>query len=119
MPPEKAAYLGNVRTVLLEIEDRLRRLSHELRPPVVEDLGLSAALALLAEGVHRRWGLPVIASISLERDLPASIENTDYRIVQETLTNAAKHADANHAEGSAAADESEGRLLDPRRRDRA
>jgi len=98
LPPEKAGHLGKVRDVLLEIEERLRNLSHDLRPPVLEDLGLSAALALLAQSVYNRWGLPVIVSVSLKGDLPAPIENTVYRIAQEALTNAAKHADANQAE---------------------
>jgi signal transduction histidine kinase len=98
LPPEKTTHLTKVRETLLEIENRLRNLSHELRPPVLDDVGLSAALALLAEGVSSRWGLPVIVSVGLKGDLPAAIENTVYRIAQEALTNAAKHAEANRAE---------------------
>ncbi len=98
LPPEKATHLAKIRDTLLEIENRLRNLSHELRPPVLDDVGLSAALALLAEGVSRRWGLPVIVSVALKGDLLAAIENTVYRVAQEALTNAAKHADASRAE---------------------
>jgi signal transduction histidine kinase len=98
LPEENATHLEKVRGLLIEIEDRLRNLSHELRPPVLDDLGLSAALALLADSVTKRWGLPVTISISLNGDLSASIENTVYRIVQEALTNVAKHAAANSAE---------------------
>jgi len=98
LPPEKTEQLGKVREVLTEIEERLRNLSHELRPPVLEDLGLSAALALLAQSVYSRFGLPVIVSVSLKGDLPAPIENTIYRVAQEALTNAARHAEADQAE---------------------
>jgi signal transduction histidine kinase len=98
LPPEKTTHLTTIRETLLEIENRLRNLSHELRPPVLDDVGLSAALALLAEGVSSRWGLPVIVTVGLKGDLPAAIENTVYRIAQEALTNAAKHADASRAE---------------------
>jgi signal transduction histidine kinase len=98
LPPEKTTHLTKIRQTLLEIEHRLRNLSHELRPPVLDDLGLSAALALMAQGVSSRWGLPVIVSVDLKGDLPAVIENTVYRSAQEALTNAAKHAGANRAE---------------------
>jgi signal transduction histidine kinase len=98
LPPEKVPHLAKVRELLIEIEDRLRNLSHELRPPVLDDLGLPAALDLLADGVSKRWGLPVAVSASLNGDVPASIENTVYRITQEALTNAAKHAGASCAE---------------------
>jgi signal transduction histidine kinase len=98
LPPEKAEHLGKVRDMLIEIEERLRNISHDLRPPVLEDLGLSAALALLAQSISSRWGLPVIVSVSLKGDLPAPIENTIYRIAQEALTNFANHAGADQAE---------------------
>ena len=98
LPAERTTHLSKIRETLLEIENRLRNLSHELRPPVLDDVGLSAALALLAEGVSSRWGLPVIVTVGLKGDLPAAIENTVYRIAQEALTNVAKHADANRAD---------------------
>lgn len=98
LPTENLAHLGRVRGLLSEIEERLRNLSHELRPPVLEDLGLPSALELLADGVSKRWGLPVSVSASVNGDVPATIENTVYRIAQEALTNAAKHAGANHVE---------------------
>ncbi|HEU4522914.1 MAG TPA: ATP-binding protein [Thermoanaerobaculia bacterium] len=97
-PPASAEHLSTVRTLLVDIETRLRNLSHELRPPVLEDLGLAAALELLAETVSKRWGLAVSVKVELKGDLPATIENTIYRIVQEALSNTAKHADARNVE---------------------
>src|SRR5437870_6340028 len=70
LPPEKTTHLTKIRETLLEIEDRLRNLSHELRPPVLDDLGLAAGLALMAQGVSSRWGLPVIVTVDLKGDLP-------------------------------------------------
>ena len=98
MPPANAAHLGAVRALLGEIEVRLRNLSHELRPTVLEDLGLATAIELLADSISKRWGLPVDVRIALHGDFPATIENTVYRIIQEALTNAAKHAGASQVE---------------------
>jgi len=98
LPAENAARFVRVRTLLGETEQRLRNLSHELRPPVLDDLGLKAALELLAVGVIQRWALSVKVLVSLKGDLPASIENTLYRICSEALTNVAKHAEASRAE---------------------
>jgi len=94
LPAEKAKQLASVKSLLNQIEERLRNLSHELRPPVLEDLGLFPALELLADGVSKRWGLPVTVTASLTEYVPATIETTVYRITQEALTNAAKHAKA-------------------------
>jgi len=65
---------------------------------VLDDLGLAAALSLMAQGVTSRWALPVIISVDVSGDMPGVIENTVYRIVQEALTNSAKHADATRAD---------------------
>ena len=100
VPAEKTQHLLKIRETLLQIEERLRNLSHELRPPVLDDLGLAAALSLMAQGVTSRWALPVIITVDVSGDLPGVVENTVYRIVQEALTNVAKHADASRADVS-------------------
>jgi len=94
LPEERVEHVTKVRTLLVEIEERLRNLSHDLRPTVLDDLGLAAALEMVADSINKRWALPVTVHISMNGDLPASIENTIYRIVQEALTNAAKHSGA-------------------------
>lgn len=98
VPPERATELRNVRGILDDVELRLRNLSHELRPPILDDLGLVSALEFLADSVSKRWGLPVRVQASLQGDLPVTIETTLYRVAQEALTNAAKHARAGEAE---------------------
>ena len=98
LPMEKGENIGRIRETLLQIEERLRNLSHELRPPVLDDLGLGAALSLMAQGVTSRWGLPVFITVDVSGDLRGVVENTVYRIVQEALINTAKHADASRVD---------------------
>lgn len=80
--------------LLDRIEEHLRRLSHELRPTILDDLGLFPAIEFLAQGVSRRMGLPITMEGSTEGRLPPLIETALYRIVQEALTNVTKHAQA-------------------------
>jgi signal transduction histidine kinase len=98
LPDDRATGIQAARELLGEIEQRLRGLAHELRPPILDDLGLLPALAFLAESVTKRWGVPVVIDAKVERPLPATIEATLYRIVQEALTNAGKHAKASRIE---------------------
>ncbi|MCA1689298.1 MAG: GAF domain-containing sensor histidine kinase, partial [Actinobacteria bacterium] len=77
---------------------RLRDLIAELRPAALDDLGLGPAIETLAERQAAAGGFTVSAEIvlpSTER-LPRETESTIYRVVQEALTNVAKHAGASH-----------------------
>jgi two-component system, NarL family, sensor histidine kinase UhpB len=94
LPPHSAQRLNNVRGLLDKIEEQLRHLSHELRPTILDDLGLRPALEFLADGVSRRTGLQIVVEGSPDVRLPTSAETALYRIVQEALTNVAKHAKA-------------------------
>jgi signal transduction histidine kinase len=98
LPDKQAIRFTKVRDLLGMIEDRLRTLSHELRPPMLEYLGLPPALEILAEGVSKRWGLPVTVNSTLTADVPTAVGITVYRVTQEALTNVAKHAEASRAE---------------------
>ncbi len=78
--------------------ENLRRTTRALRPIYLEDLGLVAALEMLARETSQNTGLPVDFSRSgTERRLPAEVELALYRMVQEALNNAARHAQAKHA----------------------
>lgn len=99
-PDEVPAAIQRARGMLDNIGERLRDLSHELRPPILDDLGLVPALEFLADGVSKRWGLPVTVEATAGRNLPAMIEATLYRVTQEALTNVARHARATRAEVS-------------------
>ncbi|WP_281647973.1 cache domain-containing protein [Parendozoicomonas sp. Alg238-R29] len=73
----------------------VRRVSHDLRPIVLDDLGLEAALRNMLDDLAERTDLQVHSSIHLpEQRLPDVIEITLYRVVQEALTNIEKHAGA-------------------------
>ena len=74
--------------------EKRARLSDELRPTVLGDLGLKPALEFLAEGVSKRTKQRITVEGFKGERLPASIETALYRIVQEALNNAAKHARA-------------------------
>ncbi|TMA40563.1 MAG: hypothetical protein E6J81_19745 [Deltaproteobacteria bacterium] len=88
--------LEEVRDLLDRIEGELRRLSHELRPTMLDDLGLLPALQFLAEGVAKRTGLSVEVRGSTHGRLPPAVETALYRIAQEALTNAVRHAHPAH-----------------------
>jgi PAS domain S-box-containing protein len=76
-----------------ELVRLVRRLTSELRPPMLDDLGLAAALEWLAGDFSRRTGLNVVLDVdetAAERRLAIAL----YRIAQEALANASRHANA-------------------------
>lgn len=97
LSPRARLRLERVRVPLDEIEKHLRRLSHELRPTVLDDLGLVPALEFLAQGVSARNGV-VIKVEGPRRRLPSPIEIALYRVAQEALRNATKHSRANRVD---------------------
>lgn len=81
--------------LLDEIEAQLRRLSHELRPVILDDLGVVPALRYLADGLSRRAGIGISVDGPADR-WPRPVESALYRIAQEALTNVSRHARATH-----------------------
>jgi signal transduction histidine kinase len=79
-----------LRAVLDRVEAQLRRLARELRPTILDDLGLAPALEWLAQGLGERRDVAVTIHAP-EHRLAPEIETTLYRIVQEALTNAVRH----------------------------
>src|SRR5467141_1208308 len=96
LPERQQAQVARIKELLNQVEKHLRRYSHELRPTILDDLGWIPAIRFLAEGVSKRAGLPIHIGASVSERLPSTIETTLYRIVQEALTNAVKHAKAGH-----------------------
>lgn len=79
--------------------ERVRRLAMDLRPPALDDLGLMAALEGLAQRYSTHLKIPVGVLEEGERwRIPTNVELVLYRVAQESLTNAAKYAQASMIE---------------------
>jgi two-component system sensor histidine kinase UhpB len=77
---------------------QVRDLSNLLRPSVLDDLGLVAAVTALVDDFSMRTRISTTVDFGgATRRLPADIEVVIYRVVQEALTNIAKHAQASRA----------------------
>ena len=94
LPSGRKEQVTQIEGLLNEVEKHLRRYSHELRPTILDDLGWIPAIRFLAEGISKRANLPIHIETKVSTRLPGTIETTLYRVVQEALTNAVKHAHA-------------------------
>ncbi|QZY29670.1 sensor histidine kinase [Nocardioides coralli] len=75
----------------------VRRVVEGLRPPAVDDLGLSGAIAELGRELTGGAGLDLALELPEDRPaLPAAVEVAAYRVAQEALTNVVRHAHAEH-----------------------
>ena len=85
-----------LRDVGAAAHEEVRRLARGLRPGVLEELGWEAAVTRLCEDYQRSHGTAIQLDVSPDacRGLNPEIEASLYRILQESLTNAARHADA-------------------------
>jgi two-component system sensor histidine kinase UhpB len=78
--------------------ESVRRMAMDLRPASLDDLGLVPALQAYAERFSRNWPTKVTINVEgMRRRLPPEVELVLYRVVQEALTNIAKHASASEA----------------------
>lgn len=94
-PATVRATVDELRETVVNAVQELRALAVELRPKALDDFGLSPALERLIDTYSRRTGLTVDSHLAgLEPRLPEPVESALYRIVQEALTNIAKHAGA-------------------------
>jgi PAS domain S-box-containing protein len=79
----------------VEALDQLRRFAQDLRPRILDDLGLVAALEWMAEDMEKNYGISThVEVIGTERDLPAEVQLQLFRIAQEALSNIRRHAEA-------------------------
>jgi len=90
--PTARRRVQGVRSLLDEVEQRLRRISHELRPIMLDDLGLVSALEYLAEGAAARTKAAIEVEANDVGRLSPAVETVLYRIAQEALANALRHA---------------------------
>ncbi len=99
LPPEMRPEIEEIQRMTAAALEHLRRIAMELRPAILDDLGLVEALRWLAEEFQKQTGLPVTLEIHgrIER-LPREVELVLYRVSQEALTNIARHAKATQVE---------------------
>jgi signal transduction histidine kinase len=96
--PEVRAQLDNLKSVAERTFQSVRNIALLLRPSMLDDLGLAAALEWQGREVSRRSQLEVsVESESVPEDLPDEYKITVYRLVQEALNNAVRHSGARNA----------------------
>lgn len=90
--------LQDVKVLVGDTIRTVQRITSQLRPEIIDDLGLEAAVNWYTEEFSLRYGIGVFLDI----ESGISISNDDalpiFRIMQESLTNIARHADATHIE---------------------
>ncbi len=92
-----SSIIGNIESSLTESITRVRDISHDLYPPILEKFGIQSALESLAKEVTRTGVLRVYLDIDHEwKKFDRAAELHIYRINQELLHNTVKHAEANN-----------------------
>ena len=85
----------DINTLLGETIEETRRISSELRPLMLDDLGFAAAAEWMVQGFSRRTGIPVALDLACaERVSGDPLATALFRILQESLTNIMRHAEA-------------------------
>lgn len=93
--------LGTMRQEVRHLLAELRQVCAELRPPMLDALGLGAALRTLADDWSAQSGIEVQVDIppnAALRSLPEEVAVNLYRVVQEALSNISRHAQAQHVQ---------------------
>ena len=88
--------LGELKDTTREIQDNLHRLAVDLRPASLDHVGLVTALQQYVQDFREQYGLRIeFEAVGMTRDrLPTEVETAIFRIVQESLTNVIRHAQA-------------------------
>ena len=94
LPHRYKPELDKVMQLADHLDQQLRSLSRDLYPVALDDLGLTAAVRHLLDGVATRTGLEVSFQSSVPDDLPAQIAICLYRAIHEGVTNVVRHAHA-------------------------
>lgn len=89
------------------LHSTIRRIASQLRPRILDDLGLVAAIESHARDLARRMGLAIELSLPDEISVPRELATALFRIYQELMTNVLRHASASRVEVSMTATDSE------------
>ena len=96
--PEVAARLSGMVAMLDDTLTATRRIAADLRPLLLDDLGLVPALEWLVQSFTQRTGVPCALEVADDLELEEPYATAFFRIVQESLVNVSKHAKATHAQ---------------------
>jgi len=97
IPEAERVAIKELRAITESLVEELRSISRGLRPSVLDDLGLVAALERLVEEFHARTHIDAVPKVlGVPRRLGGNLEAVAYRIVQEALSNIERHARAGH-----------------------
>jgi signal transduction histidine kinase len=97
--------LSDCRDLVERCTMEIRTMSHLLHPPLLEEMGLSAAVRWYIEGFTERSGVAVDLDMPAEFDrLPQSVEMVVFRVLQESLTNVHRHSGSKTARVQLAVD---------------
>ena len=95
--PTGSERIRETRTLAHQTLRAVRNMSLDLRPSALDDLGLLPALRWYVKEYQQKCGIEVEFTVSgLKERLPPEVETAFYRMIQESLTNTAKHARAEH-----------------------
>ena len=98
LPAPLKEQLEDLHTHTIEALESLRRCAQDLRPRILDDLGLVAALEWMTEGLVKNYKIDARVEIEgTERSLPAEVQLLLFRIAQEALGNIRRHAEASMA----------------------
>ena len=90
--------LEGLRSQTIEALEGLRRCAQDLRPRILDDLGLIAALEWMTEELVKNYGIDAhLEIVGTEQTLPAEVQLLLFRIAQEALGNIKRHAKASNA----------------------
>ena len=97
-PTSAAAHLAEADELVHEVQQELTGLIWELRPVGLSGQNLTAAFNAAIERWSRQTNIPVNLTVDLETDLPGTVEEALFRVLQEALANVARHSRAGQVE---------------------
>jgi len=95
-PQQAQSHVEQADRLINDLREELTNLIKELRPPVLKDKGLVLALKEVAADWSQQNGIELDLRVKNERSLPLDVEQAVYMIVQEALSNVARHSQADN-----------------------